>query len=342
MESILETKASTFLGVLGWITRQPVRDLRGRHLGSLAVRPAQAACYRGSGLQSAQDPRQNRATRVTRLMPGTPPSGYVSMILSRSTTVKTGCACCGNRRVAYLTPVKDLSRVMNRLKALVIAAGPFPARPPGRLLQTASQPVVGKKRPRPEPAAAPSNSISNWTCCSACAKKRDAICSRRVANMPSLPSYGRFRRLDRSVPLWRGGDSAPHRFRSKRQLWTYSGLGLETRDSGEYRYAKRPTAAAQKTGDYFVGLNKDYNHDLKGLFKGTATRASVKPGPFQEFYSALARQGHQAHHGAPDRHVGTQDCSHYADTVEEGIYFDIDKLNASPLERLRSEPLSIS
>jgi transposase len=28
----------------------------------------------------------------------------------------------------------------------------------------------------------------------------------------------------------------PHRFRSKRQLWTYSGLGIETRDSAQYRY----------------------------------------------------------------------------------------------------------
>ena len=26
----------------------------------------------------------------------------------------------------------------------------------------------------------------------------------------------------------------PHRFRTKRQLWTYSGLGLETRDSAQY------------------------------------------------------------------------------------------------------------
>src|SRR5215467_11189429 len=43
-------------GVLRWTTRQPVRDLRGRHLGSLALRPAQAAWDRGSGLQSAQDP----------------------------------------------------------------------------------------------------------------------------------------------------------------------------------------------------------------------------------------------------------------------------------------------
>ena len=30
----------------------------------------------------------------------------------------------------------------------------------------------------------------------------------------------------------------PHRFRTKRQLWTYSGLGLETHDSGEYRYVE--------------------------------------------------------------------------------------------------------
>jgi hypothetical protein len=27
----------------------------------------------------------------------------------------------------------------------------------------------------------------------------------------------------------------PHRFRTKRQLWAYSGLAVETRDSGEYR-----------------------------------------------------------------------------------------------------------
>ena len=48
-------------------------------------------------------------------------------------------------------------------------------------------------------------------------------------------------------------------------------------------------AAAQKTG--IRGLNKDYNHDLKGLFKGAATRASVKPGPFQEFYQRSLAKG---------------------------------------------------
>ena len=30
----------------------------------------------------------------------------------------------------------------------------------------------------------------------------------------------------------------PHRFRTKRQLWAYSGLALETRISGEYCYVQ--------------------------------------------------------------------------------------------------------
>jgi transposase len=30
----------------------------------------------------------------------------------------------------------------------------------------------------------------------------------------------------------------PHRFRTKRQLWTYSGLGLETHASAQYRYVE--------------------------------------------------------------------------------------------------------
>jgi len=30
----------------------------------------------------------------------------------------------------------------------------------------------------------------------------------------------------------------PHRFRTKRQLWAYSGFAIETHDSGEYRYVR--------------------------------------------------------------------------------------------------------
>ena len=38
-------------------------------------------------------------------------------------------------------------------------------------------------------------------------------------------------------------------------------------------------------------MNKDHNHDLKGLFKAAATRASVQPGPFQDFYQRSLAKG---------------------------------------------------
>ena len=82
----------------------------------------------------------------------------------------------------------------------------------------------------------------------------------------------------------------PHRFRTKRQLWAYSGLALRTRVSGEYRVAggqlqraKRPPALR--------GLNENHNHQLKEVFKSTATRASASAGPFGKFYAALLATG---------------------------------------------------
>ena len=82
----------------------------------------------------------------------------------------------------------------------------------------------------------------------------------------------------------------PHRFRTKRQLWAYSGLALETRTSADYRYVEGQLRRAKKLVS-IRGLNKDHNHDLKGLFKGAATMASVRPGPFQDFYLAALAKG---------------------------------------------------
>jgi hypothetical protein len=36
---------------------------------------------------------------------------------------------------------------------------------------------------------------------------------------------------------------------------------------------------------------KDHNHDLKGLVKGAATTASVRPGLFQDFYQRSLAKG---------------------------------------------------
>ena len=82
----------------------------------------------------------------------------------------------------------------------------------------------------------------------------------------------------------------PHRFRTKRQLWAYSGFGIETHDSGEYRYVEGELRRAKKKASV-RGLNRNYNRDLKNLFKGAATQAAVQPGPLREFYSALLAKG---------------------------------------------------
>src|SRR5246127_2474098 len=74
----------------------------------------------------------------------------------------------------------------------------------------------------------------------------------------------------------------PTRFRTKRQLWTYSGLGLETHDSAQYRVVDGQLNRSKKSVTV-RGLNKDHNHDLKDIFKGAATRVSSSSGPLRDF-----------------------------------------------------------
>ena len=82
----------------------------------------------------------------------------------------------------------------------------------------------------------------------------------------------------------------PHRFRTKRQLWAYSGFAIETHDSGEYRYVR---GKVQRNRERITvrGLNDNHNHDLKNLFKGAALSASTRPGPLYDFYGALLEKG---------------------------------------------------
>jgi hypothetical protein len=82
----------------------------------------------------------------------------------------------------------------------------------------------------------------------------------------------------------------PHRFRSKRQLWTYSGLGIETHDSAQCRYVGGQLQRSKKP-QQIRGLNQNHNHEMKEIFKGAATRASCGVGPLRDFYVALLAKG---------------------------------------------------
>jgi transposase len=89
-----------------------------------------------------------------------------------------------------------------------------------------------------------------------------------------------------------GRVQTPHRFRTKRQFWTYCGLALETRDSGEYRVIDGQVERRKKPV-LIRGLNWNHNHELKNLFKGAATTASACNGVFREFYHGLLNKGMQ-------------------------------------------------
>ena len=82
----------------------------------------------------------------------------------------------------------------------------------------------------------------------------------------------------------------PHRFRTRRQLWAYSGLALETRSSGEYRYVQGPAATIQQAGGV-ARSQPESQHDFKSIFKGAATRVGSARGPFQDFDTGLLAKG---------------------------------------------------
>jgi transposase len=82
----------------------------------------------------------------------------------------------------------------------------------------------------------------------------------------------------------------PHRFRTKRQLWNYGGLAIETHSSADHHRVDGQLERSRKNV-LVRGLNRNCNHDLKNLFKGAAVVASSKSGPFEEFYTALVAKG---------------------------------------------------
>jgi transposase len=82
----------------------------------------------------------------------------------------------------------------------------------------------------------------------------------------------------------------PDRFRTKRQLWAYGGLAIETHSSADHRYVEGQLRPSKRPVS-LRGLNRNHNHELKNIFKGAAIIAATKAGPFQEFYAALIAKG---------------------------------------------------
>jgi hypothetical protein len=154
---------------------------------------------------------------------------------------------------SYQTIGKDLTRVMNRLKALyrgwgIACAGTQVYAPRyreewlGKIAQTGVrrraellyQQLDGlqalRRELRPEFLA----------------ESRKHKAAKLLRQIPCIGPI----RAARLIALMQ----TPHRFRSKRQLWTYSGLGIETHDSAQYRYVGGQVQRSKKP-QQIRGLN---------------------------------------------------------------------------------------
>lgn len=83
----------------------------------------------------------------------------------------------------------------------------------------------------------------------------------------------------------------PHRFRTKRQFWSYCGLGIVTRSSADWVKVDGQWARAHRP--MTRGLNRNFNRTLKGIFKGAAMTVVIHPSNngFRAAYHRLCEQG---------------------------------------------------
>ena len=190
---------------------------------------------------------------------------------------------------SYLTITQDVSRVMSRIKALyrgwaIPCSGTAVYAPRHRAewLAKIQEPGV---RLRAEGCYQQLDLLQPVRQEARCHLLLESRKHPAVKLLRQIPAIGPIR-----AALLVGLLQTPHRFRTKRQLWAYSGFAVETHDSGEYRYVR---GKLQRNRERITvrGLSDNHNPDLKNLFKGAAISASARPGPLYDFYVALLEKG---------------------------------------------------
>jgi len=106
----------------------------------------------------------------------------------------------------------------------------------------------------------------------------------------------------------------PHRFRGKRQFWSYCGLAVVTKSSGDHQLIGEQVRRKKRVPET-RGLTRSHNRTLKYVFKSAALTAS-RCEPFKTWYSELLVLG--AAPGAGARNDGAQDRGDYFSRVEGG------------------------
>jgi transposase len=289
MECIIETKATTILefvqGLRGslWVMFEEgtsaawLYDLLKPHVAKVVVcDPRRNALLKAGNKNDRVDAR-----KLSDLLR----AGLVTPVYHGESGVRT----LRELSRSYLTVSKDLTRVMNRLKGLyrswaIPCAGHQVYSPRHRAgwLEKLQETGVRRRAERLYEQLDFLMQIRQETRKEMLAESRKHPASQLLQQIPRLGPI----RVALLIALLQ----TPHRFRTKRQLWGYCGLALQTRSSGEYRYAGGQLQPARKP-PALRGLNVNHNHDLKHLFKSAATQAGKDP--LGDFYQKLLAGGMQ-------------------------------------------------
>jgi transposase len=289
MESIIETKASTILqfieGVRGdlHVTFEEgtwaawLYDLLKPHVTELVVcDPRKNALMKKGNKSDKIDAR-----KLADLLRG----GYLRSVYHGENGLRT----VKELARSYLTISKDLTRVMNRVKALyrswgICCAGQQVYAPRHRAEWLNKIGETGVRR-RAEFFYQQLDALRVLHK----AVRRDLLAESRKHSATKLlreiPSIGAIR-----AALLLALIQTPQRFRTKRQLWTYSGLAIDTRGSAQHRFVDGQLQRSKKP-QQLRGLNQNHNHDMKAVFKSAATMASGGEGAFHDFYQGLLTKG---------------------------------------------------
>ena len=142
---------------------------------------------------------------------------------------------------SYLTLTKDVTRVMNRIKALyrswAIPCSGTTVYAPRHRREWLAKIVEPGVRVRAEHLYQQLDSLQPVRQQARHELLRESHQHPAVKLLRQIPSIGPIRAALLVALL-----QTPHRFRTKRQLWAYSGFAVQTHDSGEYRWVRRKTA----------------------------------------------------------------------------------------------------
>ena len=190
---------------------------------------------------------------------------------------------------SYLTISKDQARVMSRIKALYRSWGipcsgrqVYTPRYREQWLSRIAQPGVRRRAELFYQQLDGLLVLRNTARIELLAESRKHQAVRILRQVPSIDPL--------RAALLLALMQTPHRFRSKRQLWTYSGLAVVTHDSAQHRYVDGQLQRSRKP-QQIRGLNQNHNHAMKEIFKSTALNASRCAGPLQDFYARLLARG---------------------------------------------------